>query len=196
MGSFTGGKSLMTESILIGEKVRLIPVDAERDSKLFAGWRNNSEYLRLMDGDFALHFSIEKMKKWMEENELSDAVAFFMIKNKEDNQIIGDIGLSGFQGKHSNAFVGISIGDPENWGRGFGTDAMRVILRYGFGMLNLHHISLTVFEYNPRGVKSYEKAGFKLEGVQRQFLNRDGRRWDMYRMGILKREWEELTHTN
>ncbi len=186
----------MTEGILIGEKVRLIPVDAERDSKLFAGWRNNSEYLRLKDGDFALHFSIENLKNWMEENELSDDVAFFMIKIKEDTQVIGEIGLSGFQGKHSNAFVGISIGDPENWGKGFGTDAMRVILRYGFSMLNLHHISLSVFEYNPRGVKSYEKAGFKLEGVQRQFLNRDGRRWDMYRMGILKSEWEEPTHTN
>lgn len=186
----------MTEDILVGEKVRLIPVDAERDSKLFAAWRNNSEYLRLLDADVALQFSIEKMKKWMEENELSDAVAFFMIKRKEDDQIIGEIGLSEFQGKHSNAFVGISIGDPENWGKGLGTDAMKVILRYGFSILNLHHISLTVFEYNPRGVRSYEKAGFKLEGVERQFLHRDGRRWDVYRMGILKREWEELTHTN
>ncbi len=185
----------MTEDILAGEKVRLIAVDAERDSKLFAGWRNNSEYLRLMDADVALHFSIEKMKKWMEENELSDEVAFFMIKRKEDDQIIGEIGLSGFQGKHSNAFVGISIGDPENWGKGFGTEAMKVILRYGFSILNLHHISLTVFEYNPRGVRSYEKAGFKLEGVQRQFLHRDGRRWDMYRMGILRSEWEEPCQT-
>jgi len=69
---------------------------------------------------------------------------------------------------------------------------MRVILRYGFGILNLNHVSLTVFEYNMRGVRSYEKAGFKHEGIQRHFLNRDGRRWDMYRMGILKSEWEEL----
>ncbi len=187
---------MRSDEFLVGEKVRLVPCEAERDSKIFVSWRNNSEYLRLMDGDIALQFSIQKVKKWMEEDESSEKFAFFIIKSKENDAVIGEIGISGFQGKHSNAFVGISIGDPENWGKGFGTDAMREILRYGFGILNLHHISLTVFEYNPRGVKSYEKAGFKLEGVQRKFLNRDGRRWDMYRMGILKSEWEESTHTN
>ena len=187
---------MKSDYFLIGDKVLLVPSDAERDSKIFASWRTNSEYLRLMDEGFALQFSIEQLKKWIEENELSDKYAVFVIKSKEDEQVIGEIGLSGFQGKHSNAFVGISIGDPENWGKGFGTDAMRVILRYGFGMLNLHHISLTVFEYNPRGVKSYEKAGFKLEGIHRQLLYRDGRRWDMYSMGILKSEWEDLSHTN
>jgi RimJ/RimL family protein N-acetyltransferase len=183
---------MISDDILTGEKVKLVPFEAERDSKIFAGWRNNSEYLRLMDGDVALHFSIEKMKKWIEENELSDKFAFFIIKAKDDDQVIGEIGLSGFKGNHCNAFVGISIGEPDNWGKGYGTDAMRVILRYGFGILNLNHVSLTVFEYNMRGVRSYEKAGFKHEGIQRQFLNRDGRRWDMYRMGILKSEWEEL----
>lgn len=187
---------MMTEEYLVGEKVKLVAIEADRDSKIFSNWRNNSEYLRLMDGDIALLFSIENIKKWFEENENSDKFAFFIIKDKAEDIVIGEICLSGFQGKHANGWVGISIGEPEKWGKGFGTDAMRVILRYGFGMLNLHHISLTVFEYNLRAVKSYEKAGFKLEGVQRQFLNRDGRRWDMYRMGILKREWEELTHTN
>lgn len=187
---------MMTEDYLVGEKIKLVPIEAERDSKLIANWRSNSEYLRLMDGDIALLFSIENIKKWLGENENSDKFAFFIIKDNASDSVIGEIGLSGFQGKHANAWVGISIGDPENWGKGFGTDAMKVILKYGFGILNLNHISLTVFEYNQRGVRSYEKAGFKVEGVQRQFLHRDGRRWDMYRMGILKREWEELTHKN
>jgi RimJ/RimL family protein N-acetyltransferase len=193
MGSTARGERMITTAYLVGEKVKLVPFEAERDSKIFARWRSNSEYLRLMDGDIALLFSIENIKKWMEDNENSDKFAFFIIKDKVDDTVIGEIGLSGFQGKHANAWVGISIGDPENWGKGYGTDAMKVILHYGFGILNLNHVSLTVFEYNQRGVRSYEKAGFKLEGVQRQFLHRDGRRWDMYRMGILKSEWEELT---
>ena len=184
---------MTTADYLVGEKVRLVPQDAERDSKLIANWRNNSEYLRLMDGDTAILFSVENIKKWLEGNENSDDFAFFVIKDKTDDLVIGEIGLSGFKGQHANAWVGISIGDPENWGKGYGTDAMQVILKYGFGILNLNHVSLTVFEYNQRGVRSYEKAGFKLEGVQRQFLQRDGRRWDMYRMGILKSEWEERT---
>lgn len=187
---------MKSNNFLVGEKVMLVPSEAERDSKIFADWRTNSEYLRLMDVDLALQFSFVQLKKSLEENELSDKYAFFIIKSKDDDQVIGEIGLSGFQGKHSDAFVGISIGEPKNWGKGFGTDAMRVMLKYGFAMLNLHHISLTVFEYNPRGVKSYQKAGFKLEGIHRQFLNRDGRRWDIYRMGILRSEWEEFTLTN
>ncbi len=181
------------DEFLAGEKVRLVPFEADRDSRNIANWRTNSEYLRLADGDIALQFSVENIKKWLEEQELSDSSAFFFIKTKNDDEIIGEIGLSGFKGNHCNAFVGISIGDPQNWGKGYGTDAMRIILKYAFAVLNLNHVSLTVFEYNPRGVRSYEKAGFKMEGVQRQFLNRDGRRWDMVRMGILKSEWLELS---
>ncbi|HSM24376.1 MAG TPA: GNAT family protein [Anaerolineaceae bacterium] len=180
---------------LEGEKVRLVPFEADRDSKLFSKWRRNSEYLRLMDGDIAILYSAENIKKWMEENELADDLAIFIIKTIVDDQIVGEIGLFGFKGKHNNSFVGISIGEAENWGKGYGTDAMKIILQYGFGILNLNHISLTVFEYNQRGVRSYEKAGFKMEGTQRKFLNRDGRRWDMYRMGILKSEWEQLTQS-
>lgn len=178
------------QNYLEGEKVRLVPFEADRDSKFFAKWRRNSEYLRLMDGDIAIQFSVENIKKWIEENEISDDFALFIMKSKVDDHVIGDIGLFGFKGKHSNAFVGISIGEPENWGKGYGTEAMKIMLRYGFAVLNLNHISLTVFEYNQRGVRSYEKAGFKMEGTQRKFLNRDGRRWDMYRMGILKSEWD------
>lgn len=181
------------DEFLAGEKARLVPFDAERDSKKIAGWRTNSEYLRLADGDIARQFSVENIKKWLEGEELADSWVFFIIQTKDTDEAIGEISLGGFKGRHSNVFVGISIGDPQNWGKGYGTDAMRLILKYGFGILNLHHISLTVFENNPRGVRSYEKAGFKMEGAQRQFLNRDGRRWDMYRMGILKSEWLEIT---
>jgi len=56
--------------------------------------------------------------------------------------------------------------------------------------LNLHRVSLDVFEYNPRAIRSYEKVGFKHEGRVRQALNRDGRRWDILYMGILREEWE------
>ena len=55
--------------------------------------------------------------------------------------------------------------------------------------MNLRRVSLNVFEYNPRGIRSYEKAGFRHEGRQRQYLNRDGRRWDIVYMGILREEW-------
>jgi RimJ/RimL family protein N-acetyltransferase len=88
-----------------------------------------------------------------------------------------------------DAFVGIAIGERDYWGKGYGTDAMRTILHYGFTEINLRRVTLTVFEYNPRAIRSYEKAGFRHEGRLRQFLNREGRRWDMLYMGILREEW-------
>jgi RimJ/RimL family protein N-acetyltransferase len=69
---------------------------------------------------------------------------------------------------------------------------MRLVLRFAFGELNLNRLTLDVFEYNPRAIRSYESAGFKHEGRGRGWLKRDGRRWDMVYMGILRSEWEEL----
>lgn len=66
---------------------------------------------------------------------------------------------------------------------------MRLMVRYGFLELNLNRITLDVFEYNPRAIQCYLKAGFKEEGRERQWLYRAGKRWDLVYMGILKDEW-------
>ena len=86
--------------------------------------------------------------------------------------------------------MGIGIGERDCWGKGYGTDAMRVVLRFAFVELNLHRVGLNVFEYNPRAIRSYEKAGFVEEGRLRGFLHRNNRRWDLIFMGILRDEWE------
>jgi RimJ/RimL family protein N-acetyltransferase len=81
-----------------------------------------------------------------------------------------------------------------DWNKGFGTEAMKLILRYAFDLLNLNRISLTVFEYNARAILSYEKAGFRVEGQHRKWVNRDGKRWDLISMGILQSEWREVAN--
>jgi RimJ/RimL family protein N-acetyltransferase len=100
--------------------------------------------------------------------------------------------LDGVLWTHGESFVGIGLGEREHWGKGYGTDAMRVILKYAFSELNLYRVSLNVFDYNPRAKRSYEKVGFKEEGRCREFLLRDGKRYDLIFMGILRSEWEEL----
>jgi len=91
-----------------------------------------------------------------------------------------------------DAFVGLGIGETEYWSKGYGTDVMNILLGFAFTEINLRRVSLTVFEYNPRAIRSYEKAGFRHEGQLRQFLNREGKRWDMLYMGIQREEWMEL----
>ena len=110
----------------------------------------------------------------------------------EDDKLIGEIGLDVVTWPGRDAFVGLGIGETEYWSKGYGTDIMNVLLRFAFTEINLKRVTLTVFEYNPRAIRSYEKAGFRHEGRKRLLLNREGRRWDELYMGILREEWLAL----
>jgi RimJ/RimL family protein N-acetyltransferase len=184
----------MNTPLFQGELVRLVAANSETDAEWFARWSRDSEYGRLLDSEGTVPRSVSQAKKdiqkWME-HEKPDQIEF-VIRILADNRLIGGIGLDGIKWTHGDAFVGIGIGEREYWGNGYGTDAMRVILRFAFMELNLRRVSLDVFEYNPRAIRSYEKAGFTVEGRQRQVLHRDGRRWDVIYMGILREEWERL----
>ena len=89
-------------------------------------------------------------------------------------------------------FVGLGIGETEYWSKGYGTDVMNVLLRFAFTEVNLQRLTLTVFEYNTRAIRSYEKAGFHHEGRKHLALHREGKRWNELYMGILRQEWLEL----
>jgi RimJ/RimL family protein N-acetyltransferase len=184
----------MNNHLFHGQLVRLTAADSEADAEAMARWSRDSEYLRLLDSDPAMPESAKQRKasivEWME-HERPNSFGF-MIRTLADDRLIGFVGLGGIDGPNGDGFVGIGIGEPEYRGNGYGTDAMRVILRFAFAELNLHRVSLDVFEYNLRAIRSYEKAGFVVEGRERQVLHRDGRRWDVIYMGILRKEWEQL----
>lgn len=177
----------MQTDILRGEKIRLTVLDFDKDFALFERWSHNSEYLRLLDFGPVSLWSAEEMKEFYEKN--TDQVYIFLIRRLEDDTPIGFIDLSGISAVHQDAWVGIGIGEPDCWGQGYGADAMRVMLRYAFMELNLHRVNLDVFADNPRAIKSYEKAGFVQEGTSHNRVFRDGRRWDIVFMGILRSEW-------
>lgn len=176
-----------------GELVRLSAIDAEDASKAFSIWDRDSEFRRLLDSGVAYLPSQKEMKKWIEKDldEQSNDQHWFAIRKLDDDALLGDIGLYIVNWTARDAFIGIAIGDRAFWGKGFGTDAMKVIVRYAFNEVNLNRVTLGVFEYNPRAIRAYEKAGFRLEGRERKALNKEGKRWDMLFMGILKSEWSD-----
>ena len=176
-----------------GTLVQLSAVDAQEFSRAFAGWRRDSEFMRLMDANTVRLASQKDSQNWVEKDldEQQSNQHWFTIRTMADNKLIGDIGLYVVNWPGRDAFVGLGIGEREFWGKGYGTDAMNLILRYAFMEVNLRRVTLTVFEYNPRAIRSYEKAGFQHEGRMRQFLNKEGRRWDMFFMGILRDDWLE-----
>jgi RimJ/RimL family protein N-acetyltransferase len=182
------------KDILKGELTRLSAVDPEELSKAFARWRRDSEFMRLLDAGPTRIDSAKASQKWLEQ-EFEDQKPnqyWFTIRSLADDTLLGDIDLFVINWASREAFIGLGIGEHEFWGKGYGTDVMKVMLRYAFTEVNLHRVSLIVFGYNPRAVRSYEKAGFQHEGRIRQILNREGKRWDMLSMGILREDWLEL----
>ena len=179
------------KDILKGELVRLSALDADELSKAFTRWSRDSEFKRLLDSNAVRMNSEKAAQKWLEKeiDEQSVNQHWFSIRALADDKLLGDIDLFVANWTGRDAFVGLGIGEREFWGKGYGTDVMRVILRYAFTEVNLNRVTLNVFEYNPRAIRSYEKAGFRHEGRVRQFLNKEGRRWDMLFMGILREEW-------
>jgi len=175
-----------------GKLVRLAAEEPAKTSKLSSHWSRDSEYLRLMDSDPATMWSANKYKSWSEisRDNIMDDEFFFNIRTLKDDKIIGFIGLYNIRWNHGDAEVGIGLGDREVWGFGYGTDSLRLILRFAFTELNLHRVSLGVFEYNPRAIRAYEKAGFREEGLERKRIKRDGSRTDELLMGVLQSEWE------
>ncbi len=182
----------MNWNLLRGELVHLTHEEPEMVAKIEADWHLNSEYCRLLDWDPARRFSSKTIQKWVEKQYENPNDYSFAIRLLENDRIIGGIGLDGVNWAQRESFVGIGLGEKDDWGKGYGTDAMRVILRYAFTELNLRRVALDVFEYNPRGIRSYEKAGFVMEGRVRGLIQREGRRWDVIYMGILREEWLKL----
>jgi RimJ/RimL family protein N-acetyltransferase len=182
----------MAEDLYTGTLVRLKVLNPATASEAIARWELDSEYHRLDDSDPAFPPSAKRVREKAETAEPPGDSFTFAIHTLADDRLIGIIGVEVTRWVNGDAYAGIGIGERDVWGKGNGTDAMRVMLRYTFRELNLHRVSLTVFEYNPRAIRSYEKAGFVVEGRLRGWLNREGRRWDMIHMGILREEWERL----
>jgi len=182
----------MIANLFHGKLVKLTAEEPEKLAEAYSRWQWDSELQRLGTTEPASMHSKKGILEYIEKQQKKEEDVrnfFFNIRTLEDDRLIGDVGLDGIRWNHGDAFVGIMIGDREDWNKGYGTDALRIILRYAFTELNLHRLSLNTFEYNPRAIRSYEKAGFKVEGRVRQYLNREGRRWDLIYMGILRDEW-------
>ena len=180
----------MNTSAFEGKFVRLAIFEPERDSEPFARWNQDSEYQQLLSSGPSTLWTPKQIKEWIEKH--FDEMYSFTIRTREDDRTIGNLDLSGINWPAGDAWVGIGIGEREYWGKGYGTDAMNLILRFAFETLNLKRVSLTVFEYNERAVHSYEKCGFQPEGRLRQWMQRAGQRYDLIFMGILREEWEAL----
>jgi RimJ/RimL family protein N-acetyltransferase len=178
----------MNAPSLTGQLVRLSMIESEEDFLQWAAWYRDGEYQRLLDTDPAALYTPAQIKTWLETK--SGSFTLFGIRKLPEDRLIGFVDLSDFDWRVRSAWTGIGIGERDSWGKGYGTEAMRLLLQYAFASLNLNRVNLTVFSYNERAYRSYRKCGFCEEGRVRQLINRYDQRWDMVYMGILREEWQ------
>lgn len=117
-----------------------------------------------------------------------DALAYAIVELPAE-RLIGFTTFSALDPDNGSVLFHITIGERDAWGHGLGTEATRLMLAHAFGRLGLHRVGLTVFAFNTRAVRAYEKAGFRVEGRLRETVRRDGRYWDEIQMGILRDDW-------
>lgn len=177
-----------------GELVRFTFEEPDVRVKTELRWQQDSEFIRLADGDPSQLFSERQIKAWFDKQVEAGPQPerySFSVRTLAEDRYIGFLGMW-INLIHSDAWVGLGIGEREFWSKGYGTDMMKICLRYVFSELCLERLSLALHEYNPRALRSYEKAGFRLEGRTRKDVMREGRRTDTLWMGILRGEWLEM----
>jgi len=113
------------------------------------------------------------------------------IHERDTNRLVGSCAFSQVDGDNGSAMYHITIGEKDMWGRGLGTETTQLMLDHAFGSLGLHRIALTVFEFNERAIRAYQRCGFVVEGRSRESIWRDGRWWDELAMSVLSSEWHE-----
>ena len=172
--------------MLYGAKTRLRRIERS-DIPTFVRWFGNPNVRRFLVINRPI--SLAEEEKWFDRQLDNRNSELFGIETGE-GKLIGNIALDDVNSTCRRAELGIVIGEPDYWGQGYGSDAIQTLLRFAFHELNLHRVQLWVYEDNARGIRAYEKCGFRHEGRMRDGIYRQGRYSDMLLMGILRDEFE------
>jgi len=172
---------------MVGERIYLSPLNPE-DAEQFCIWLNDLEIVKTLsmpDRLFSLEYEKEALSKMSKQNEPS-----FAVVDLKTDQLIGSCGLFDVNHLNQTAEFGISICDKNYWNQGYGQETLKLLLDFGFNILNLHNIRLKVYSYNKRAIRCYEKTGFKHVAKLRELKQFAGKRHDVLLMDMLASEFE------
>ena len=175
---------------IVGDRIYLSPKGASQEEiQKFTEWMNDfgvtdytgrSPYITTLIGE----------KEWLEVSSKNENERNFNIDDLNSDKLVGTVGLMHFDWIGRSAILGIFIGDKEYRSNGYGTEAIKLLLEYGFKYLNLHSIKLELLAANERAHKCYLKCGFKDTGRSRDAIFLNGKYYDKLQMDILESEFE------
>ncbi len=168
-----------------GDNIYLSPINKE-DYEKYTEWINDIE-ISLNLGTAHQIYTLQKEKEFLE-NISENSFAIIL---KENDKLIGNCGLIDIEHVTRKAELGIFIGEKDCWNKGYGTEAIKLLLDYSFNLLNLHNIMLEVFSFNKRAINCYKNIGFKEIGRRREAREIAGQKYDEVFMDILSHEFTE-----
>ena len=176
-------------NLLVSDRLKITAIK-EKDVENLEQWFNDVEFMRNYDMIAGVPKRNDEIKVMVNSFEGTNERYIFAIREKHTDRIIGIVGFDEIIWSNGTAVVFIGIGEVEFKGKGFGKEALMLILDYGFNEFNFYKIQLSVLQYNLPAIKLYEGAGFVREGAYREYILKDGVRYDLYLYGLLRREFE------
>ena len=175
---------------IVGDRIYLSPRGAsDEEIEKFTEWMNDFQVTDYINKSEQIMTAIGE-KEWLENTARKNENKNFNIIDLNSNKLIGTIGLEKFNWTSRNAVLGIFIGDKNYRNNGYGTEAIKLLLEFGFKYLNLHSIRLSLLSVNERAHKCYLKCGFKDAGKIREEIFLNGKYYDKLYMDILEGEFE------
>ncbi|MEL7435033.1 MAG: GNAT family protein [Chloroflexota bacterium] len=165
-----------------------LAIPSADDAEAFAQWTNSDTYMRLLDDDPVRPQSPANFDHFG--NARGDDDYYFHLRTLEEDVLLGFVVLFNLKWRNQTAELAIGIGNTDYRGKGYGQEALHLILNYAFSELNLRRVSLTVIDYNTVAINAYKKVGFQQEGTARQAIIREDKTHDLLHFGILRHEYQ------
>jgi len=171
--------------VVEGERINLRPLRIEDVTDAYCRWMNDPVTNQFLESRFFQH-SRESLKEYVRSKSGDTSYAFFAVILKDGGRHIGNIKLGPIDSVHRLGDIGILMGEKDCWGKGYATEAIRLIVRYAFNVLDLHKVTAGCYAPNEGAIKAFMRAGFSKEGVRKEHCYYNGSFVDDVLLGLVR----------
>jgi RimJ/RimL family protein N-acetyltransferase len=177
------------------QNVRLGPIDHDSHPGIESGWTHDADFMNLMELSPTRPLSPVEVERRYEiiEREIVEKkdLFYFTIRAREDDRLIGKALIEYVDWSSGNGFIRIGIGESESRRKGYGSQALELLLGYAFAELDLYRVTAVIPAYNEGAIRLFQKFGFIEETRHGHAMYHDGAFWDVIGFGLLNAEWRE-----